>query len=504
MPISQSRYIEITSARGGGDPVPLRELTARLFTVNPLVPTSTTLSFANIDSVGNHFGTSSEEWRRAAFHFGFINKQVSAPRSIQFSRYTNANVEPMIMGAPGGQSVGLYTAIGDGSLSLTIGTVTLDLTGLDFTGATTLAGVATILQTGVQTGTGTQFTAATVVFDAVRGSFNLTGGSNAVDAAISIAAGTAGTDISGLIGWRNVLALLSDGKLQEEPVDAVSGSAVVNNNFGSFAFLTVTPVLTQSQIVSVATWNDTQNVKYQYHVPVATADYSAMSAALSGISGVGLTAQGPANEYHEQLPMAILASTDFSRRGAAQNYMFYEATLTPTVTDDPTADILDGLRINFYGETQTAGQNRSFYQRGFLMGGSIDPLDMGVFANEQWLKDSISAGLLTLLLQSPGVSASSVGRGQVIGSIQNGTIPTATLNGVISSGRTLTNAERQYVTSITGSPNSFLEIESIGYVLDATINSRVVNGVTEYVAVYVLIYARNNTIRKIEGSDILI
>ena len=500
MPISQKRYIEITSAKGGGTPVPLRELTARLFTTNILVPTSTTISLDNIESVGDMFGTASVEWARAAFHFGFIGKQISSARTIQFSRWTNVDSVPRIFGAVGGQSLASYTGISDGSLFLTIGGIDLDLTGLDFTLAGDLAAVATILQTGVQTGTGTQYTAATVTYDAVRGSFNFVGGDAAVEA-ISIAAGSAGTDVSGLIGWRNATALLSDGLLAEAPVDAVSNSAQVNNNFGSFAYLSA---LDEDEIVAVATWNDVQNVVYQYHVPVLAADYSATAAAVAGLSGIGLTAQGVAGEYHEQLPMSILAATDFTRRGAAQNYMFQKATLTPTVTSDTDANTLDSLRINYYGQTQTAGQNRSFYQRGFLNGISTDPVDMGVFANEQWLKDSIAANIMTLLENSPGVPASDIGRGQVVGAIQNGTIPTASLNGVISVGKDLSQADRQFITSITGNENAFQQVEDIGYWLDCEIISRTVNSVQEFIAKYTLIYGQNDTIRKVEGSDILI
>ncbi len=500
MPIPQSRYIEITSAKGGGTPVPLRELTARLFTTNLLVPTSSTLSFSTLESVGDMFGTTSVEWMRAAFHFGFIGKQISSPRTIQFSRWTNADSVPRIYGATGGQSFSTYTPITDGSLTLTIGAETLDLTGLDFSAVTDIAGVATVLQTGIQTGTGAQFSAATVVYDAVRASFNLVGGAVAV-AAISIAAGSAGTDVSGLIGWRNATALLSAGLLAEQPVDAVSNSAVYSNNFGSFAYL---DALTQAQIVAVAQWTHAQNVVYQYHVPVLEADYSAISAAVNGLSGVGLTAQGPAGEFHEQFPMAILAATDFTRRNAAQNYMYQSGALTATVSTGTEANTLDNLRLNYYGLTQTAGQTRAFYQRGYLMGGATAPVDMGVFANEQWLKDSIAAGLATLLQNSPGVPASDVGRGQVVGSIQNGTIPTASLNGAISVGRTLTQEERQFVTSVTGEELAFQQIETLGYWLDANIISRTVNNVQEFIAQYTLIYARNNTIRKVEGSDILI
>lgn len=500
MPIPQSRYIQITSAKGGGTPVPLRELTARLFTTNILVPTTTTLSFADPESVKDMFGSASEEYQRAVFHFGFIGKQVSSARTIQFARWANADSPARIYGAIGGQLFSNYTSIVDGSFVITIGAEELSLTGLDFNAVTDLAGVAAILQTAVQTGSSATFATATVVYDAVRASFNLVGGA-AANEAVLIAAGTTGTDVSALIGWLNVTALLSDGLLEEAPVDAVSNGAEFSNNFGSFAFL---PVLEDAQIVALAQWTKAANVAYQYHVPVPSAKYSVLSLAVAGLAGVGLTAQGPAGEYHEQLPMAILAATNFNRRGAAQNYMFQKASLTATVSGSTLANSLDALRINHYGQTQTAGQNRSFYQRGYLNGLDTDPIDMGVFANEQWMKDSIAAGIMTLLENSPGVPASDIGRGQVVGVIVDGTIPTASLNGTISVARDLSQAERTFVTGITGDELAYHQIESIGYWIDAIITSRTVDGRQEFVAEYTLIYARNNTIRKVEGSNILI
>ena len=77
MSISSNRYVDITSSVGGGDAVATRELMLRLYTTSELVPTGSVLSFASstVDtSLREHFGSTSQEYLRAAYYFGVIAK----------------------------------------------------------------------------------------------------------------------------------------------------------------------------------------------------------------------------------------------------------------------------------------------------------------------------------------------------------------------------------------------------------------------------------------------
>lgn len=507
MPIGIDRYIDITSGRAAGNPVPRRELILRVFTTNERVPTGSIVTSSSLDDVTSYFGSGTDEANRAAFYFGFVSKQVTSPRRIDFARWANADTAPQVFGQAVTATVADFAAISDGSIVVTLGGTVADLTGIDFSSATTFADVASTLQTAIRTGTGTVFTAATVTYDAVRAAFNFVGGETGANT-ITVAAGTAGTDISDDIGWRGLNAIISAGVVAETPVDSVTNSANVNNNFGSFAFVTG---LSIDQVEAIATWNNAQNVRFQYHVSVLSADAQTYSQRLITLSGTGLTLAGPAGEFHELIPSAVLASTDFSRPNASQNYMYQTAALNPSVSDSDTANSLDALRVNYYGSAQTAGQILSLYQRGFLMGPVTAPLEFGTYANEQWLKDAITSELLTLLLAVGRVSANSEGEAQVTATIQNiidgeSDGGTATTNGVISVGRTLTNAERVVVTDLTGDPAAFLQVESLGYWLNVDIRSETntQSGLQEFFADYTLIYARDTVIRRVEGSNILI
>jgi hypothetical protein len=499
MPISITRYVDITSFVGASSAVAERQLIARLFDDNNLIPTNSMIDFTSATDVGNYFGLSSEEYNRALFYFSFISKNATRPQSITFARWIDADVAPMIFGAVKSQLLSTYTAITSGSFSMTIGGVTHSFTGLDFSAAVSLANVASIIQTAINAESGTQWTAATVTYNSTRNSFNFVGG-DAVVADISVNEGTSGTPIAAIIGWL-AGAILSDGALTQTITEVLTSSAQTSNNFGSFLFI---PTLSIDQVTEAATWNYGQNVNYEYMVRLENIDNAApYNAALANLGGTGITLATLSGEYDEELPMAIMAATNYDAANSVQNYMFQQANLTAKVTDDTTANLLDGYRINYYGQTQNAGQDISFYQRGILMGPTTSPLDMGAYANECWLKSALTAALMNLLLGVSQVPASNQGRGMIIANMQP-VINQAVNNGTISAGKTLTQAQITYIGEITNNPNAWQQVQSLGYWLDVSIVPFVVDSVTQYKAVYTLIYSKDDVIRSVEGSDILI
>ena len=63
---------------------------------------------------------------------------------------------------------------------------------------------------------------------------------------------------------------------------------------------------------------------------------------------------------------------------------------------------------------------------------------------------------------------------------------------------------RVYIAQVTGSQTAWQQVQSIGYWVNVVIQPYIVDGVTEYKAVYTLIYSKDDDIRLIQGSDILI
>lgn len=505
MAISFKKYVDITSGVGGAAQVRQRELIGRLFTINPLVPVNSFLEFSGgdlADQVGEYFGFTSEEYKRALFYASFISKSITKATKISFARWAKTATAPYVYGNTANKDLATYTAISNGSLNLTMGANTNSLTSIDLSGAANLAAVAALLQTKIRTGTGTQFTTATVTYDATSKRFILTG-SSAVDAVMTVNVSGVGTDLAPLLGWTTATdAIISDGSAATSLTETLTESAQASNNFGSYLFQ---PTLSDAEQLEVAQWNAGQNVAFMACLRVVdSADATQAFADLADYGGVAVTLAPLANEYPEMAPMILLAATDYTRRNAVLNYMYNQFALTESVDDTTDSNGLDLLRCNYYGETQTAGQFVLFYQRGVLMGLATDPTDMNVYANEMWLKDAAGAAILSLLLALNRVSANDTGRSQLITVLQ-GIVNQALFNGTISVGKALTDIQKLYITQLTGDERAWRQVSGIGYWLNCVMQSYVTqDSRTEYKAVYTLIYSKDDAIRKVEGSHVLI
>lgn len=510
MAISFTKYVNITSGVGGGATVATRELIARLFTTNPYVPVNTYIEFDSAEEVGEYFGTTSTEYARAAFYFAYVSKNITSPQKISFARWVDVATAPYIIGKAASVTLASLQAITDGSFTLTLGSNTNEISGLDFSAAASLTTAASLIEDAIQLETGAMWTSATVVFNSSRSCFDFTGGL-AEDAVLTVAPGTTGTDISTLIGWMpqsvdgNPLgAIWSDGQTVETVTDTLTKSAAASDNFGSFLFM---PTLTIDEIIEAAEWNVLENVKFQYSVPVTAANYASYSAALLTYGGTELTLVNSETGglYHEMMPMAFLAATRYDQRNSTINYMFNQYTgATATVTDTTTSNTYDTARVNYYGQTQTAGRKIEFYQRGLMCGISTDPTDMNTYANEQWLKDAAGAAIMTLLLALPKVSANAQGSAQLVTTLQS-VIDQALINGVISVQGVLSSAQKLYIGNITGDPKAWYQVQNSGYWVDCVIEAYTnASNAVEYKAVYTLVYKKDDVIRSVEGRHVLI
>lgn len=491
MPISSNRYVDITSAVGGGDAFPTRELLLRLFTTNERVPTGSVLNFSasSLDSLRDYFGSTSEEYKRAAYYFVFISKVATSPKNIQFARWADAATSAQVFGSklPSLDTLKAYTAA---AFDIVLEGVTFNVTALDFSAATTYADVATELQTQIQLEAGA-LAAATVVYDASRTSFVFdTNGS--ADGDISFTAVTAG--LIDDLGFGES-AVFSNGIAVQTVTDTLSVSTTLNNNFGSYNFI---DELTNDQILGSAIFADGRNVEFMNLVKVTTTNRAAISALISGYASNGMVLSPLASQYPELLPAAILASLDYDKPAASANFMYYtDSRLTPSVTDSDQADVNDPLTVNYYGQTQEAGVNVSFLQRGRLTGGETAPKAMGVHANEQWLKAYLKSQFLNMFIALQQVPADLAGEAIGLSYIDAG-VAKALENGSISVGKTLTTTQINYITQLTGNGKAYLDVQSRGYWYKVTVNA------TTNLMEYLLIYAKRDSVDKVEGRHSLI
>lgn len=501
MPIAFSKYVNIVSAVGGAGVATARELILRLISTDFQIPSGSVVEFDTAAEVSAYFGATSAEFLQAQFYFAFISKLATQPSKISFTHWADAATAPRVIGEAGTYAVGDYDSIADGTLTVTMGPDTEVLSGLDFTLDASLADVAATIETAVQAAPPATllWTAATVTYNTTAARFELLGGDTGA-AAMDVAATVAGTDMRPLLGWAPPGVRLSFGSDIQTITEVLTESTELSNNYGSFSFI---DILLAAESLEAATWNDGENVKFMFTEKVGDADAATLQASLANLGGVGLTlydgALSPA-EYPWLLPSSIMAATPYFRRASVQNYMFQQASLTPSVTGDTLSATYDAIAVNYYGQTQQAGQNIAFYQRGFLQGLSSDPVDMGIYANEVFLKDAIGVSIINLLLALSSVPANASGSNQVLSVIQSD-IDDALTSGIISVGKELDSTQIAFITSVTGDNKAYLQIQGIGYWISAQILEPTPD---EFVVDYTLLYSKNDSIRKVEGSHILI
>jgi hypothetical protein len=514
--ISQSRYVNIVSGVGAGAGVQVRSLSMRVITQNTLLPAGVIAEFSGSQmaaSVASYFGSQSEEAARAAAYASFISKSISAPSMISFARWVNSAIAPGVVGDTTTKNLAALQAVSGGTLSINSDGTVQHITAINLTTATNLTQVASLIQTAIRTSTDSQLASASVTYNTNTNQFVLTG-SVTGSGTLSVVLGGSpplGTDAAALLGWGTTGAVNVAGQAAQTAAQAVEATTAISNNFGSFVFATPATALVLADYEAIATWNDSQNNTYLYSCAITLANLSTISAGVIGFSGtcLNLLSSTLPNDYVEQSPCEILAATNYNNTtgsNVSQNYMFYQfPNRNVTVSDDTTANTVDALRCNYIGQTQTEGTSVAFYQRGVLCGNpSTDAVDITQYNNEMWLKSSIISAIFTFFLATPEVAADAIGASQTSGVLQQA-INQAKTNGVIVAGKTLDVTQQAFISTQTGDVNAWRQVQTIGYWYTVTFASQVnsVNGLTEWYASYILIYASSQGIRSVQGQDIL-
>lgn len=528
MSINFGKYINITSVVGGAAQVPQRLWCARVHTTNPMVGPNAILQFTAPDAsdVGTFFGAASEEYQRAVKYMSYLSPLGVRPAAIQFARYVSAAQPATIYGEAAVAVIATLKAITAGLLSFKFGATQVNLTGISFSSIVTMTDVATALQTAIRAGVGApngELTTATVTWNATSQSFQFSASSTGVvTETFAVVAPTGvvpATDVAAALGWyASQGALVNSAMTVETPVANFSRVAALNNNCGEIVY-TDTAALQLTDYTAIGTANQALNVAFVVRVPVTPLNYVSYSAGLIGLAGMGLeyedTSVTGTRQYLEMLPMSIHASINYNAINGALGFMYKQnGVYSASVSDTTLSNTLDTARVNYYGQTQSAGNNISFYQAGVLCGGATAPLDSTVYANEQWFKDMCAANLMNLQLSQGQIPANRRGITLIENTLDGNPatsnspatgIQLAILNGTISAHSTLTLAQQAYITSQTNDGTAWQQVQTTGYWKAVNITSAVnSSGVTVYTANYTIIYRKDDVIKTIVGSHQLI
>lgn len=495
MSIKMSRYVLITSGVIGAQSVAQRTLVGRRFTTDPRVPVGSIVSVST-GGADDYFGSTSPEAVFARQYFGYVSPApVSQAQELQFAAYAPDGRGAQVFGDSKIAALADLKQVQSGNLQVIVSGNAQSVTNIDLTASTSYADVVTKLNAAFVL-VGGALAQVTAAFDPLTSRFSLTRGLVEVS---TLDVGD--TPLARQLGLFGNAAIKSPGVLAQTPLEAFRRAEQVTDSFGSASF----PELTLEQAVDLGLYVAGENVKYQLYVSVTRANFQDFSDALIGVASVGLILNSTAGEYKEAIPAAIMAATNYNRRQATVSYMYRQAGgFTGDVTEDPDADMFDTARVNYYGTTASAGQNISFFQRGYLTGGPTAPLDMGVHANEQWLKAFLSSRFMASLLALGKIPANVDGKATIMAQIAEG-VTQAKFNGTISVGTVTTALQRAAIADMTGDPLAWMDVENGGYWADVEmIETTGPSGVTEYVAQYTLVYKKMDVVRRVTGSHNLV
>lgn len=184
--------------------------------------------YTGIETVAEDFGTAAPEYKAALLYFG----QKPQPRELHIGRWLRTESAGLLKGAAltvPEQTLANFTAIEDGSLSITIdGGAPKNLAALDFSDETNLNGVADVISAALVSATCTWTGSRFVITSKTTGAASKVGYASATGA---------GTDISAMLKLTAATALAPvPGFDAETPAECVAAMANQSGQWYGFSF----------------------------------------------------------------------------------------------------------------------------------------------------------------------------------------------------------------------------------------------------------------------------
>ena len=179
---------------------------------------------------------------------------------------------------------------------------------------------------------------------------------------------------------------------------------------------------------------------------------------------------------------------------STMKYKSFAGVTSPIVLTESEANAYDAAHVNYIVAVQTRGNNMRFYQRGV----NTDNVDLGAYIDASWIASQIESGWLKLVSGSNRIPSTSQGVSAVSTMITS-VAERAIANGCILIGKYLTENQILKIRQTAGA-GAVDAVQSVGYYIDVWITFE--EGM--YVCKYILIYAKGDTIEKVDGQHYLV
>lgn len=441
MTIPASQLVDITPRVIGGGLSGLA-FVGTFLTKNSNLPTKTAVPFYNLSSVGEYFGTASDEYKLASNYFSADSNSSKKPDVLWFYRFADVAVGAFLRGASNPAKLDALKAITNGSFGIKVDGSTLAISGLDFSSEVSFSGVASVVQTALNTALAGTTCSWNSSFQAFVVGSPTTGAASTIEFAT---AGASGTDVSGLLGLTSGVA--SQGQAATSLTDTMYGAVNSNSNFWSFM-----PVWseTSTEALELAEWCNAQGVRFLYSMVDAAADALVPNnpACLGQQVGDFI---GVCPVYNTKalgaMAMGIGAAIDPSRLNGRKTWAYKQQNgLAFTVDNATNAQVLQNNGYNFYGDYATASEQFKLFQNG-QVSGNAKWLD--TYYGQVFIRDGLQNAWLNALMLNNTVPYNEDGY-SILRAAAMDVINTSINAGFIRQGVSLSESQKATVQSEAG------------------------------------------------------
>ena len=299
-------------------------------------------SYASISAVANDFGTSAPEYAAALLFFS----QQPQPNQLYIGRWAQAATAGLLKGAiltSTQQALANFTAVTNGGVNFTINGTAKNLTGLNFSGATNLNGVASIITTALGSSGSCAWTGS---------QFIVTSATTGASSTLGYAAAGAGTDVSGLLGLTQAAgATVVNGVVAESALAAVQALDSLAINWYGVMF--ATPDIVDADRLAVAAY-----IQATQHIfGVSTSNTAVLNAATTTDIASLLMSGGYTRTVvqYSQIPYAIASlfgrafTTDFTQSNSVITLAYkQEPDVNPEGLTSTQQAALIAKRCNYF------------------------------------------------------------------------------------------------------------------------------------------------------------
>jgi hypothetical protein len=352
-----------------------RAPTARGFGIAAIFGTSAVLPlydrmrvYGGTDDVLVDFSATSPEYLAAQAFFG----QSPAPTSVKIGRLFTSAQHAFLKGGAASAVYTDYTAVTDGGFDLTINGTNRTIADLDFSGAGSMAAIATLIQTALNAAlSGTTCVWSTDHFLITSPS---TGTGQTIGFAVAPTTGGPSADISALLKLTGATGAVAAQGIAAETITAGLAAAKIFDP--DFYGMTLTSFAVTQDIKDAAAWAETNKVLYCFTNQDANAKLSGNTSDL----GYFMKAQGYARTFYQFSTTNPYAVVSMLARAMVVDFSQPDSTITLKFKQEPgvTAEPLTPTEA-----AALAGKNYNYY----VDRGGFNMLEEGVVANGRFIDE---------------------------------------------------------------------------------------------------------------------